>query len=72
MSLTLTNHVHGALYVVVDATANNSSCVFIMFFFRSIGRCLLGPDAPYLLVVFFFIFNYLVHSNINLDREFDQ
>ena len=54
MSLTLKNHVHGVLYVVVDATANNSSCEFFFSIYWEVARMgLLGPVAPYLLVVFF-------------------
>ena len=37
MSLTPTNHVHGVLHIIVDATGNNSLHTFLILFTDLIG-----------------------------------
>ena len=64
MSLTPTNHAHGALHVIVDATGS-ISYNFYWFDWEVPRMGLQVPFAPYLLVVFslnyiflFTVFNY--------------
>ena len=60
MSLTPTNHIHGVLHIIVDATDNNSLHTFVILFTDLIGggggvprMGLQVPFTPYHLVGFF-------------------
>ena len=56
-------------------TATSHSSLFIIFFFDLLGGASYGTPRSRCTLPFgrfFFIFNYLVYSNINLHREFDQ
>ena len=74
MSLTPTNHAHGVLHVIVDATGNNSLHTFLILFTDLIGKCL-AWDSPSRLHLtfgsFFFLIvpTYLVHTTMCLDTE---
>ena len=78
MSLTPTNHAHGVLYVIVDATGNNSLNAFLITFTDLIGRCLAWDSRSrlhltfWLLFFFLIISYYLLYSTISLHRDFDQ
>ena len=70
--VTPTNHAHGVLHVIVDATGNNSLYAFLIIFTDLIGRCLAWDSRSRLHLTFwsFFFFliksNYLLYPTINL------
>ena len=78
MSLTPTNHAHGVLHVIVDATGNNNLYAFVIIFTDLFGRCLVWDPGPVCTLPFgrsfFFLIksNYLLYPTINLDRDLDQ
>ena len=63
MSLTPTNHAHGVLQVVVDATGNNRLHTFLILFTDLIGGASLGTPGPVCTLPFgrFFFFPNCTH-----------
>ena len=57
MSLTPTNHAHGVLHVIVDATGNNSLNAFLIIFTDLIERCLAWDSGSHLHLTFWSFFS---------------
>ena len=57
MSLTPTNHAHGVIHVIVDATGNNSLHTFLILFTDLIGGCLAWDSRSRLHLIFWSFFS---------------
>jgi len=73
MCLTPTNHAHGVLHIIVDATGNDSLYAFLILFTDLTGGCLAWDSRSRLHLTFCLFFsNYLLYTTIYLDGDVDQ